>query len=343
MTIPPDPLTRAVEWSAAGRSVALATVVRTWGSAPRRPGSHMVIDDQGRFAGSVSGGCVEVAVVDEARRALEGAGPLLLHYGVADDQAWAVGLACGGSIEVLVTPVGPERGSLAPELLETVAAVGSGHPGVVVAYPLDGDSPRRVGEGSALFADEARGVRDEGEGRLAETTPTPTFLRPYLAPPRIIVVGAVHIAQPLVAMAALTGFDTVIIDPRPAFASPDRFPGSRCLDLHPADGLAAVDLDPRTAVGALTHNPVLDDPALLHAVRSPARYVGALGSRRTHARRLERLRAEGAHEDDLARIHAPIGLDLGGRSPEEIALAIVAEIVAVFRGGGGVKGSDGGR
>lgn len=329
-----DPLAQALAWLDEGHSVALATVVETWGSAPRRPGSHMAIDHRGRFVGSVSGGCVEVAVMEEARGVLKSGRAAVLTYGVADADAWAVGLACGGSIRVLVTPVGAGAGALDPALLAEMAAVGSGDRGMVVAFPLEGDRPSKARAHPALGAAEVESVRLGGEGRLAESSAGPVFLRPYLAPPRVVIVGAVHIAQPLVALARAVGFGAVLIDPRADFSTEARFPGVERLDLWPAEGLAAVDLDPRTAVVALTHDPKLDDPALRAALDSPAFYVGALGSRRTHARRRERLAEAGVADEALDRIHAPIGLDLGGRSPEEIALAILAEIVAVLRGGG---------
>lgn len=332
----PDAIDQALTWLAAGRSVALATVVDTWGSAPRRPGSHMAIDGEGRFAGSVSGGCVEVAVVAEAGVALERAEPRLVTYGVADADAWAVGLACGGSIQVLVTPVGQGEGEIAPELLERIAGVGPGHEGEVVAFDLAGSSVEAVSVRTGLPAGERERVLRSGEASTVDVGERRLFLRPYLAPPRIVVIGAVHIAQPLVAYAEVLGFEVVVIDPRSAFANADRFPGVTCLDLWPEEGLRAAAVDPRTAIVALTHDPKLDDPALRMALEGPAFYVGALGSRRTHARRLDRLREAGVTDDRLARIHAPIGLDLGGRSPEEIALSIVSEIVAVLRGGGAV-------
>ncbi|WP_405285201.1 XdhC family protein [Gaopeijia maritima] len=339
MTSAPDPLLQALEWLDEGRAVALATVVDTWGSAPRRPGSHMVIDDRGRFAGSVSGGCVEVAVIDEARSVLENGRPTVLTYGVADADAWAVGLACGGSIRVLVVPVAEAPGAMAPELLRRVAAVRAGHAGEVLALPLDGAEIALASSHPDLDPGEVEAVRRAGEGRRAQSVTPPVFLRPYLASPRVVIVGAVHIAQPLVEFARTAGFGVVLVDPRNDFANEGRFPGVQRVDLWPEEGLVEAALDPRTAVVALTHDPKLDDPALRAALASPAFYVGALGSRRTHARRRERLREAGVSDERIDRIHAPIGLDLGGRSPEEIALAIMAEIVAVLRGGGARNGA----
>lgn len=337
MTAILEPLAQALAWLDEGRDVALATVVETWGSAPRRPGSHMAIDDRGRFVGSVSGGCVEVTVIDEARAALKAGRSTVLRYGVADAEAWAVGLACGGSIRVLITPVGAGGEALPRELLVAMAAVGPGDAGEVVAFPLEGGGGTRAAARDDLDDAEVEAVLRGGEGRLSDSSATPVFLRPYLAPPRIAIVGAVHIAQPLVDLARVAGFHPLLIDPRADFSSEERFPGVERLHLWPSEGLEAATLDPRTAVVALTHDPKLDDPALLAALDSPAFYVGALGSRRTHARRRERLRDAGATDASIDRIRAPIGLDLGGRSPEHIALAIMAEIVAVLRGGGAAR------
>ncbi len=333
----PHVLGRALAWYDEGRGVALATVVETWGSAPRRPGSHMVVDDQGRFVGSVSGGCVEVAVVDEARGVLSDARPRDLRYGVADADAWAVGLACGGSIRVVVHPVGEESGGWPPGLLRAVSRVGPGDDGRILALDLQGGGVADA----ALQADlPEEAVREAwaGGGRVVEGPHGPVFLRAYLPPVRIVLVGAVHIAQPLAALARVAGFAVSVVDPRSDFASPERFPDVDVVSSWPAEGLEALALDGRTAVVALTHDPKLDDPALAYAVRSRAFYVGALGSRRTHARRRDRLGEAGLTAAELDRIHAPVGLDLGGRAPEEIAVSILAEIVGVLRGGGAVRG-----
>lgn len=332
-----DPLAFALRHAQAERPVVLATVIETWGSAPRRPGHHMAIDQTGGFRGSVSGGCVEVAVIDEARRLLREGGERVLEYGVADEEAWAVGLACGGRIRVLLTPVGGGSGDLAPPLLAAAVDAGRGGPPVCVAFDLQGGA---VGD--------ARDRPDLPDGAVARSTSGdlpaivevaggPVFLRPYAAPVRILVIGAVHIAQPLAALARIAGFDTVVIDPRDDFARPERFPDVDLVRRWPAEGLEQVGLDARCAVVALTHDPKLDDPALRAALESPAFYIGALGSRRTHAKRRVRLAEAGVPEATLDRIHAPVGLDLGGRAPQEIAVSILAEIVAVLRGGGAAR------
>jgi xanthine dehydrogenase accessory factor len=332
-----DPLAFALRHAQAGRPVVLATVVETWGSAPRRPGHHMAIDAGGEFRGSVSGGCVEVTVIDEARRLLREGGVRNLEYGVPDEEAWAVGLACGGRIRVLLTPVGDGSGEMSPSLLASALAARQGGASLCVAFDLVGE---RV--------EDALGRDDLPEGSIdravsgdlpavVEGTGGGVFLRPYSAPVRIIVIGAVHIAQPLVALARVVGFDTVVIDPREDFARPERFPGVELVSRWPAEGLRLVELDARCAVVALTHDPKLDDPALTVALESPAFYVGALGSRRTHVKRRARLAEAGVPSAALDRIHAPVGLDLGGRAPQEIAVSILAEIIAVVRGGGAAR------
>ena len=333
-----DPLAFALRHAQAARPVVLATVVETWGSAPRRPGHHMAIDEAGGFRGSVSGGCVEVAVIDEARRLLREGGERVLEYGVADEEAWAVGLACGGRIRVLLTPIGGGAGEMSPTLLTAALEARRGGPPRCVAFDLVGE---RVGD-ALDRADLPDGAVERSVAgdlpALVDGAAGPVFLQPYAAPVRILVIGAVHIAQPLAALARVAGFATVVIDPRDDFARPERFPDVEVVRRWPAEGLEQVGLDARCAVVALTHDPKLDDPALTAALESPAFYVGALGSRRTHAKRRARLAEAGVPAEQLDRIHAPVGLDLGGRAPQEIAVSILAEIVAVLRGGSAARG-----
>ncbi len=284
-------LERAVAWSRAGQRVALATVVETWGSSPRPPGSQLAVSERGEMAGSVSGGCVESAVVHEATEVLRSGTPRTLEYGVTAGRAWEVGLPCGGRIRVHVEPAAPEH-------LQRVV--------------------------SALAARErVERMLDLGGGER---------VRLVLEPPvRLVIVGAVHLAQPLVRMARVAGYDVVVVDPRTAFATAERFPEATLDPRWPADAVRDLRLDARTALVALSHDRRFDDPALEAALRSEAFYVGALGSRRTQAARRDRLRALGIDEAALARIHAPIGLDIGARSSAEIAISIVAEIVAALR------------
>ncbi|MFW8637222.1 XdhC family protein [Cribrihabitans pelagius] len=310
----------ALAWHQGGARAALATVVETWGSAPRRAGAQLAVSGAGRIEGSVSGGCVEGAVVAEALEALEDGQHRLLEFGVSDADAFAVGLACGGTIKVLVEPVG---GALPGALLEELVAARAARQALAYEVNLNSGARRLVRGG---YPDRMRmdrsGLEDDGE----------TFVAVHNPPLRLIVVGAVHIAQALVPMARLAGYDPVIIDPRAAFASPERFPGEELLDDWPDEAVARLGLDARSALVLLTHDPKLDDPALHAGLLGDVFYIGALGSKRTHAQRLERLGAAGFSEPQMARIHGPIGLDIGAAGPAEIAVSILAEITAVLRG-----------
>ncbi len=321
MTQHPDDIPAiALDWHRSGAGAALATVIETWGSAPRPVGSQLVISGAGDIMGSVSGGCVEGAVVVEAIDALEDGKPRLLEFGVSDDEAFAVGLACGGTIRILVEPVGnalPE-----PLLADLVAARNACN---AVAYVVNVESWTRslvaLGEGFGdRFASDKSGF--DGDDFVAIHNP----------PLRMAIVGAAHIAQPLVTMARLAGFDPVVIDPREAFASDARFPGETLVHDWPDQAVAAFAPDHRSAVVTLSHDPKIDDPAIEQALASDCFYIGCLGSTRTHAKRLARLAEAGIGEDQLARIHAPVGLDIGAKSPAEIAVSIMAQIVLTLRG-----------
>lgn len=312
---------RALAWHREGRGAALATVVETWGSAPCRAGSQMAVAGDGRMAGAVSGGCVEAAVVAETRTALADGRPRLLSYGVSDQDAFAVGLACGGTIRVLVEPVGAAM----PELLlaDLCAARAARRP---VAYVVDLEGwERRLAYPDGPLDDRFRADRTGTEGS--------EFVAIHNPPPRLMVVGAVQIAQALLPMARACGHDPLLIDPRPAFASADRFPGERIVADWPDVALAAEGLDARTAVVTLSHDPKIDDPAIIAALGAPCYYVGCLGSTRTHAKRLERLAAAGLDQAALARIRAPVGLAIGAASPAEIALSVMAEVTQSLRSG----------
>ena len=310
----------ALDWHLAGTGAALATVVQTWGSAPRRVGSQLVVGGDGRIHGSVSGGCVESAVVVEALDSLDDGEHRLLEFGVSDEDAFAVGLACGGTIKVLVEPVG----SAMPEdlLKELVAAR---HARTPVAYEVNlSDGTRRLlhdAHPERMRMDRS-GMEDDDE----------TFVAVHNPPLRLVVVGAVHIAQALVPMARIAGYDPVIIDPREAFGSSDRFPGETILHDWPDEAVTRLGLDTRTALVLLTHDPKLDDPALLTALNSGCFYIGALGSKRTHAKRVERMRAAGISDTAIETIHGPIGLDIGAAGPSEIAVSILAQMTSVLRG-----------
>lgn len=315
----------ALGWYSAGQGAALATVVETWGSAPRPPGSQMAVSGQGAIMGSVSGGCVEGAVVAEALDAIADGRPRLLSFGVSDDDAFAVGLACGGRIRVLVEPVGT---ALPVDLLQQLVRSRAARQALAYVVDLESWDRRLVSPGAGTPADITERFRADRSG--IDGAAFVQIRNPAL---RLAVIGAVHIAQSLVPMARACGYDCLVIDPRPAFASPQRFPGVVLSTDWPDAALAAFGPDARSAVVTLTHDSKLDDPALLAALASPAFYIGCLGSVRTHARRLDRMRAAGVDEAALARLHAPVGLAIGARSPAEIAVSVLAQITQVLRQG----------
>ncbi len=300
-------LVAAAAWSAAGHSVAIATVIATWGSAPRRIGSHLAVRDDGLFEGSVSGGCVEGDVVTEAQALLAaGSGARRLDYGVADETAWSVGLACGGKISVLVQRLSEDGFSSA--LVNRLAGAAAS------------------GESITLATDIATGVSREGAGADND------FSRTYPPPRRVAIIGAVHIAQALVPLAIAIGITPTVIDPRGLFAAADRFAGLDLDNRWPDEALAEWKPNAASAVVALTHDPKLDDVALAAALRSPAFYIAALGSRKNHAARRDRLATLGFDPATLDRIHGPAGLAIGAADPPEIALSIAAEMTAAWRG-----------
>lgn len=311
----------ALDWHHSGRGAALATVVQTWGSAPRQAGAQLAVSGDGQIMGSVSGGCVEGAVVVAAQDALGDGQPRDLTFGVSDDEAFAVGLACGGSIRVLVEPVGT---ALPVDMLTRISRARADRQPLGYGVNLTTGTRRLLTPADApdRFRADRSGLEETGE-----------FITIHNPPLRLVVVGAVHIAQALLPMARLAGFDPVLIDPRGAFASAARFPGETLLDDWPDDAMAAVAPDARTAVVTLTHDPKLDDPAILAALGTPCFYLGCLGSTRTHAKRLDRLRAAGVADTGIARIHAPVGLDIGAKSPAEIAVSVLAQIIATLRRG----------
>jgi xanthine dehydrogenase accessory factor len=333
------------KWKEQGLSMALATVVKTWGSSPRGVGSKMLVNLKGEMAGSVSGGCVEGAVVAAAREVLETDIPQMLHFGVADETAWEVGLACGGEIEVFVRPLG----LTAFEALRTAWHKGQKIANAVVIQ----GSKQILGQEMVLLDDGkfhgkfAHSQIDALENLLQITLengqpmrhtlnpqpenlkqPFELFLDVILPPSTLVIVGGVHIAIPLVTLANTLGYQTVVIDPRRQFGNRERFPNAdQVIASWPGAAFSQVPPNASTAVAMLTHDPKIDDPALKIVLKSPAFYVGALGSKKTQSQRRGRLLEMGLSEEQVNRIHGPIGLNLGGRSPEEIALAIMAEIV----------------
>ncbi len=308
----------ALEWHRGGKGAALATVVETWGSAPRPVGSQLAVSGQGDIMGSVSGGCVEGAVVVEALEALEDGASRLLEYGVSNDEAFDVGLACGGTIRVLVEPIG--AGFPEDMLAELVATRAASTP---VAYTVDTTTWERGVHASEMFPDRFKSDKSGFEGA--------TFVAIHNPPLRLAVVGGVHIAQSLLPMARAAGFAPVLIDPREAFASAARFPDTALVHDWPDAALDAFGIDARTAIVTLTHDPKLDDPAIHKALASECFYLGCLGSKRTHAKRVARLNEAGFTPAQIGRIHAPVGLDIGGNTPAEIAISIIAQITQVLR------------
>ena len=309
----------ALSWHKSGKGAILATVVETWGSAPRRIGGQLVVSAAGEMEGSVSGGCVEAAVILEAIDAMEMGQRKLLEYGVSDVDAFAVGLACGGRIKILLEPVGAV---LPVEFLEELVACRATRRAVAYCVNVDTGERRLAYSGfeKRMRMDQS-GFEEDGQ----------TFVAVHNPPLRIAVVGAVHIAQALVPMAETTGFDPVIIDPREGFGSTDRFPQIKIINEWPNEALTQLGNDHRTALVLLTHDPKLDDPALEFALKSEYFYIGALGSKRTHAQRVERFHQKGFLETDLARIHGPVGLNIGSATPAEIAVSILAQIVQKLR------------
>ena len=312
-------LGRAAAWHRDGHDVALAMVMQTWGSSPRPVGSVMIIRGDMAVEGSVSGGCVEGAVIDAGVEAIESGAGKRLDFGVADARAWEVGLSCGGRIAVLVTPVSPT--GLPPDRLAAVAD------DIVSRRPLSLHFDAGTGVLQDGGADDAG---DTGSG-LSEDERRFTFTQH--PPRRLLVVGGVHITQFLAPMAQQAGYDVVVIDPRAVFASAERFPGTTCLTAWPDEAMADLAPDAQTAIVTLTHDPKIDDPGLRSALDSEAFYIGCLGSRRTHASRCERLAEAGFTPEAVARLHGPAGLDIGAKTPAEIAVSILAQMIAAERKG----------
>jgi len=323
-----DILNQARAWHEAGNSAALATVVSTWGSAPRRTGALLAMASDGEMAGSVSGGCVEGAVLAEARDIMDHGTPKVLEFGVSDAEAWEVGLACGGTIRVFVEKIGPAKSAL---IGEVARLHGQNHAAVIATRLSDGAQNLIPPDGHPL-SDAAALAIAQDKGTSVEYKGEEWFLNPFNPPLRLILVGAVHIAQTLAPAARLAGFEVRLIDPRTAFATEARFPGLEISHDWPDEAMASAPPDHRTAIVTLTHDPKIDDPALHAALKSNAFYIGCLGPKRTHAKRLSRLLAAGFSEDDVARIHGPLGLDIGAANPPEIAVAALAQIIAALRG-----------
>jgi len=337
-----DILIDLIQWKDEGMPIALATVIQTWGSSPRKAGSKLALTKDGRIIGSVSGGCVENAVVEAGLESLKTKQPQLLHFGVADETAWEVGLACGGSIDVFVQPLDAGlfeevRAVLEDEQPAAIVTIVRGPDkllGREILIRDDGLVTGKLGnewdEKVLMLAQESLSQGISHRVELNEDIEA--FIEVILPPPALIVVGGVHIAVALVSLAKMLGYRTILIDPRNAWGSEERFPHvDRLIQSWPQGAFEQIKVTGSTAIVMLTHDPKLDDPALKIALNSPAFYVGALGSKKTHAKRRERLLNDGMTESQLARLHAPIGLNIGAQSPEEIALSIMAEVVDAHR------------
>jgi xanthine dehydrogenase accessory factor len=336
-----DVIGKLDEWRNSDQEIVVTTVVETWGSAPRPVGSKMITTMNGGIAGSVSAGCVEGAVIQEAQSVWKTGNPRLIEFGVADETAWEVGLACGGKIKVFLEP-GWALDNTYPVMKDCLTAgntfalvsILEGGKDIINKKMVVKSDGQTIGDLSLpeesqfnadilfeFLATEKSGILDLPDG-------TKIFIESYPLPTRLIIVGAVHLAEPLITIANAAGFETILIDPREAFANLERFPHvGKLIRQWPQDALSDLTLDRSAFITVLTHDPKLDDPALLYSLRSNARYVGALGSRRTNQKRLQRLRKAGLTDDQLSLLHAPIGLDLGGRSQSEIAISIMAEII----------------
>ena len=296
--------------------IAIATVIETWGSSPRPLGSKMLVTASGKMAGSVSNGCIEGAVFEEAQKVLKSAKPKIAAFGVADDVAFEVGLACGGHIEVFIQPLGKAHRQL-------VAMLNRDQPATLTTNLVTGEA--EVTEGTPTGSELARRDGD-------------VFIEPFRRPAHLVIIGAIHIAIPLHRLAKLMGYRVTVIDARAKFATRERFPeADELMVAWPDEAMSSITVDSSTYVVILTHDPKFDLPALRSVLRKPAGYIGAIGSRKTNQKRFDALRKEGFREEELARVHGPIGLDLGSRGAEETALGILAEITSVRFGGSGAS------
>ncbi|MEX1248754.1 MAG: XdhC/CoxI family protein [Anaerolineales bacterium] len=328
-------------WLKAGERVALATVISTWGSAPRPAGSTMAISERGGLVGSVSGGCVEGAVIQAAQEVIRSQRPQRLHFGVADETAWQVGLACGGQIDIFVQPINkPVFEALLPRIKaeqgSILRTVISGPEDRVGAQELTDEQGRTLAASNgSLLRSLLQGIQSHSVkgAELLSRNEYEIFFNPLPASPTLVMIGGVHIAVALAKIAHTLNFRTVIVDPRKAFGSAERFAhADQLIQAWPQQAFQQVPLTSSTAVASLSHDPKIDDPALKAAMASEAFYVGALGSKKTAEKRRKRLLASGISDAVLARLHAPIGVEINAQTPEEIALAIMAQIIAAYRG-----------
>jgi xanthine dehydrogenase accessory factor len=327
-------------WRAEGHDVGRAVVIRTYGSSPRQAGSVLLVADDGRMIGSVSGGCIEGAAAEAVLESRRRGGSRVIRYGVTNEQAWEVGLACGGTIDVLIQPDVPASAVAAARdpLAGATSALGT-----TLVTELPADTPEDLADAVSATAEASDAAALDqlrydalaaGRSQTARIDDRHVFIEAFPVPPRLVIVGATEVARSLVGLAGALGYERVVIDARTAFATRERFPDvEQLLTDWPDEAFDRIDLGPNDAVAILSHDPKFDEPAIVEALKRGARYVGAIGSRKTQADRKRRLLEAGLTEAQLGRIRGPIGLDLGGREPAETALAILAEIVSVRRGG----------
>jgi len=336
-----DVLAEVDAWTARGDRVALATVVGVRFSAPRPAGAKLAVNDRDEVAGAVSGGCVESSVMRVAREVLAGGAPRLLTFGIADDDPWEVGLPCGGEIDVWVDRHEDDAFAAAVRAGRRAARVtvlAGPHAGRRLVLDEDGRDTGALGDPALdLAAAEAGGELVGGDRcGVVEVEGTPLFVDVVAPEPRLVLVGASDLARHVSAVAATVGWRTVVVDPRALLARPDRFPAADAvLDAWPQEAFPGLGVGPEDAVVVLTHDPKLDDAAIVAALDAGCRFVGAMGSRHAHAARLRRLRDHGVADDELERIAGPVGLDLGAVATPETALSILAEVVAARHGRAG--------
>jgi xanthine dehydrogenase accessory factor len=354
-----DLLSTIQEWFATQEQVAVATVIRVEGTAPRPVGARMIVSSGGRMAGSVSGGCVEATVYQEMADLLDGGPPRTLHFGITEDMIWDVGLACGGAIDVFVQALDPQIVAALGERVAQrqpvalVAFVEGENTGATALVTPDGPVLGPDPGPAATVTTEMLATRVERGGIFEPAPGARVYIEPFLPPPVLIIAGGVHVAIPLARFGQELGFRVVVVDPRQKFANRERFPGADQVLVtwpdqvlaaaQPDEALAGLEVGDTTYIVLLTHDPKIDEPTLAAALNTGAAYVGAIGSRKTHADRYERLERWGITRQQLDQVYSPIGLDLGGSTPEETALSIIAEVVAVKNGrtGGSLRDSTG--
>lgn len=329
-----DVIESAGAWLKADDSITLATVVDTWGSAPVPIGGQMLVGKDGKFLGSVSGGCVEAEVIAESEEILStGARCKTLEYGIADETAWRVGLPCGGSIQVYLERIANSGADAAA--IERLQKARAQREGLVVATSMQDGTRMIVGDSEPIpagpLAEAMQRAFATGESRMIEGPTGKVFMHALLPPPRLIIVGATHIGQALAELATMVDLDVTIIDPRTAFASEGRFPDKKLITEWPGAAIQKMGLDRYTAVVVLAHVANIDDEGLIEALKAQCFYIGALGSGRNQSKRRERMKAAGFTDADINRISGPIGLDIGAVTPAEIAVSIIAEIVGARR------------